>query len=211
MSFYAELREATWGEHDAVAGLPYINALLDGRLPREAYAAMVAQHYFVYQALEGVSQALADDPIAARFVFPELYRLQALTRDLTALHGPGWRDLIEPVPATRELAGRIERTAAWPGGYIAHHYTRYLGDLSGGQVVRSRLQRIYGIERGGGADFYIFDEIPSRPRFKQEYRRRLDALPIDAGERARIIEETLLAYRLNGELLAGLGHLAPAA
>ncbi|NUP60678.1 MAG: biliverdin-producing heme oxygenase, partial [Nonomuraea sp.] len=62
-------------------------------------------------------------------------------------------------------------------------------------------------------DFYIFDEVGSLPRFKTEYRARLDALglELDERERQRIIREVRLAYQLNTEVLAELMHTVKAA
>ncbi|MBG0829871.1 biliverdin-producing heme oxygenase [Planomonospora sp. ID67723] len=206
--FSEVLRSATWGAHESAEDESYLKALMTGRLSREAYGEMVAQHYFAYVALDNASRSLAGDPIAAPFVFPELYREEALVRDLETVYGSGWSSRIEPSKPTRTLVARIEQVAAWPGGYIAHHYTRYMGDLSGGQFIRMELEKIYGYGAGGGVDFYRFDAVGSLPRFKNEYRARLDALPVDEAEKQRIIRETKLAYQLNTEVLADLGRVA---
>ncbi|WP_433256272.1 heme oxygenase (biliverdin-producing) [Streptosporangium sp. CA-135522] len=208
--FSEVLRNATWGDHESAEDESYLKALMAGRLSPEAYGAMVAQHYFAYLALDGAAKALTDDPIAAPFVFPELYREEALVRDLETVYGAGWRSRIEPSKPTRTLVARINQVATWPGGYIAHHYTRYMGDLSGGQFIRMELQKIYGYQAGGGVDFYLFDQIGSLPRFKNEYRARLDALPVDDAEKQRIIRETKLAYLLNTEVLGDLGRVVRA-
>ncbi|GAA3138863.1 biliverdin-producing heme oxygenase [Planomonospora alba] len=205
--FSEALRSATWSDHSSAEDGAYLTALMAGRLGPEAYGELVAQHYFAYVALDGVSRALAGDPVAGPFVVPELYREEALVRDLETIYGPGWADRIEPSAPTRALVARIERTAGWPGGYVAHHYTRYMGDLSGGQFIRMELEKIYGYGPGGGVDFYRFDRIGSLPRFKNAYRARLDALPVDEAEKQRIIRETKLAYRLNTEVLADLGRV----
>jgi heme oxygenase len=209
-SFSETLKSATWGEHESAEGESYLSELMGGRLSEQEYGEMVAQHYFAYVALDGVSRRLSEHPVAGRFVFPELYREEALERDLAKIYGPGWRDRIAPSKATRTLVARIEQVADWPGGYIAHHYTRYLGDLSGGQFIRMELQKIYGYQPGGGVDFYLFDQVRSLPRFKEEYRSRLDALEPDEREQQRIIREVKLAYQLNTEVLAELLHVVRA-
>ncbi|GAA3446096.1 heme oxygenase (biliverdin-producing) [Planomonospora venezuelensis] len=208
--FSEVLKNSTWGEHASAEDESYLKALMAGRLSREAYGEMVAQHYFAYVALDGASRSLAGDPVAAPFVFPELYREEALVRDLEAIYGSGWAGRIEPSKPTRTLVARIEQVSSWPGGYIAHHYTRYMGDLSGGQFIRMELEKIYGYGTGGGVDFYRFDAVGSLPRFKNEYRARLDALPVDEAEKQRIIRETKLAYQLNTEVLTELGRVARA-
>ncbi|MEU0519502.1 biliverdin-producing heme oxygenase [Streptosporangium sp. NPDC006007] len=208
--FSEVLRNATWSDHESAEDEGYLKALMAGRLSREAYGELVAQHYFAYVALDNASRALADDPVAGPFVFPVLYREEALIRDLETIYGADWRSRIEPSRPTRTLVARIEQVADWPGGHIAHHYTRYMGDLSGGQFIRMELQKIYGYQPGGGVDFYLFDEVGSLPRFKNDYRARLDALPVDEAEKQRIIGETRLAYQLNTEVLADLGRVARA-
>ncbi|MFD8526227.1 heme oxygenase (biliverdin-producing) [Streptosporangium canum] len=208
--FSEVLRNATWGDHESAEDDSYLKALMAGQLSREAYGELIAQHYFAYVALDGASRSLADDPVAGPFVFPELYREESLIRDLETVYGAGWKSRIEPSKPTRTLVARINQVATWPGGYIAHHYTRYMGDLSGGQFIRMELQKIYGYQPGGGVDFYLFDEVGSLPRFKNEYRVRLDALPVDEAEKQRIIRETKLAYLLNTEVLGELGRVVRA-
>ncbi|GAA3206337.1 biliverdin-producing heme oxygenase [Nonomuraea helvata] len=210
-SFSEILRNATWADHESAESESYLAELMDGRLSEHEYGEMVAQHYFAYVALDGVSRQLAGHPVAGRFVFPELYRERALERDLERIYGPGWQHRIAPSKATRTLVARIQQVADWPGGYIAHHYTRYLGDLSGGQFIRLELQKIYGYGKGGGVDFYIFDELGSLPKFKSEYRTRLDGLEFDERERQRVIREVRLAYQLNTEVLTELHHTRQAA
>ncbi|SDJ79933.1 heme oxygenase (biliverdin-producing) [Nonomuraea jiangxiensis] len=202
--FSETLRNATWADHESAESGGYLAELMGGRLSEHEYGEMVAQHYFAYTALDGVSRELAGHPVAGRFVFPELYRERALERDLVTIYGPDWRARVTPSKSTRTLVARIHQVADWPGGFIAHHYTRYLGDLSGGQFIRMELQKIYGYREGGGVDFYIFDELGSLPRFKSDYRARLDELELDERERQRIIGEVRLAYQLNTEVLTDL-------
>lgn len=209
--FSETLRNATWGDHESAESESYLSELMSGRLSEHEYGEMIAQHYFAYVALDGVSRELAEHPVAGRFVFPELYRERALERDLTTVYGAGWRDRITPSKSTRTLVARIHQVADWPEGYIAHHYTRYLGDLSGGQFIRMELQKIYGYAKGGGVDFYFFDELGSLPRFKTEYRSRLDELDLDEREQQRMIREVKLAYQLNTEVLTELMHVVKAA
>ncbi|MEV0623778.1 biliverdin-producing heme oxygenase [Nonomuraea sp. NPDC050404] len=211
--FSETLRNSTWADHESAESEGYLSALMGGRLSEHEYGEMVAQHYFAYVALDGVSRDLAGHPLSGRFVFPELYREPALERDLATIYGAGWRDRITPSKSTSTLVARIHQMADWPGGYVAHHYTRYLGDLSGGQFIRMELQKIYGYARGGGVDFYFFDELGSLPRFKNEYRARLDVLgqALDERGRQRMIDEVKLAYQLNAEVLAELRHVVKAA
>jgi heme oxygenase len=174
-----------------------MKALLGGELSQTGYTRLAVQYYFIYRALEQASDAMTGDPIGSRFVFDGLRRLPKLARDLEFLVGPEWENTIRPLPATAAYAERV-RTAAgeWAGGYIAHHYTRYLGDVAGGQIIRRLLEKNYRLT-GEGALFYHFDEIGSASTFRDRYRAELDAAPWDEAERARVIDDTLVAFECN--------------
>ncbi|QVQ54117.1 biliverdin-producing heme oxygenase [Spiractinospora alimapuensis] len=200
------IKAATWSNHQAAEDHGYTQELLNGELPLEDFAALVAQHYFAYVALEETARALRDDPVAGSVLFPELERVPALERDLAFLYGEGWRQAIAPNLPTTTYVARIRQMTEWPAGFVAHHYTRYMGDLSGGQFIRQVAERTYGLTDRRGVEFYVFDTLDSLPKFKNAYRAGLDALPVDDAERERMIGETRLAYQLNVEVFAALGR-----
>lgn len=185
--------------------------LLKGDGSREDYIALVAQHYFIYTALEAAGERMRRDPVASVFISDKLTRLPALEADLEFLLGENWRDEIEPLPTTRRYVDRINEVGAvWAGGFIAHHYTRYLGDLSGGVFIGRVMQRRFGFETNG-VGFYLFDDIADPNAFKDVYREQLDQAPWDETERERVIDEVLLAYRFNTELFEDLDRARVAA
>jgi heme oxygenase len=212
LPFSRALRERTWSGHGESEGAGFMSDLMTGKGTREDYIALVAQHYFVYEALEAAAREFADDPVAAPFLSDQLTRLPALEADLSFLLGEGWRDEIAPLPTTVRYVARILEIAAehWAGGFVAHHYTRYLGDLSGGQAIRRIMQRQFGFETNG-VGFYLFDQIASPKVFKETYREELDAAGWDEAERERVIDEVLGAYRLNTELFDDLAEAKAAA
>jgi heme oxygenase len=213
--FSVRIREASWSRHqgldpsaDAAAEQTpgVFDRLFDGSLSVGDYTRWHAQQFFVYEAIEAAAERFEGDPVAGPFVFPELARLPAIEADLRFLMGPKWRSGMAPLPATKAYVDRIgEVSADWPGGYIAHAYTRYLGDLSGGQAFGKAARRNYGFD-GEGASFYEFADIKSPKVFKDQYRSRLDAVDLPEGDKVRIIEEILLAYDHNGAVLAALGE-----
>jgi len=178
--------------------------LMSGKGTRDDYIALVAQHFFIYEALEAAADRMKNDPVAAAFISPKLTRLPAIEEDLRFLIGEDWREQITPLPTTARYVQRIDEVAAtWSGGFIAHHYTRYLGDLSGGQVIRTLMQRQFGFETNG-VGFYLFGDIAKPKEFKETYRAQLDAVDWDDAERDRVIDEVMVAYRFNTELFLDL-------
>lgn len=202
------VRRATEEAHGNAETAPFVTSLMAGELPIEGYARLVAQHRAIYEALEEPIDRLAEDAEIAGFLDEHLWRLAALERDLVALLGDGWQDRHEAqlVPITGEYCERIRQVSAtWPGGWLAHAYTRYLGDLSGGLFIRRRLEETYGIDATSGTAFYDFPGIPSAKAWKDAFRARLDALPWGAEERERFTAEVLESYRCNTVLFEQLG------
>ncbi|MBO9577418.1 MAG: biliverdin-producing heme oxygenase [Microbacteriaceae bacterium] len=201
--FSQTIRERTRAIHTKTEGAAFIAELVDGKRSKEDYAALLGQLSFVYEALERVAEALRDDPVASPFVDEKLTRLPAIEADLEFLIGRDWRDATRPLPATRRYVERIEEMAAWPGGFVAHHYTRYLGDLFGGQAIRAVLQRQHGFDTNG-VGFYIFADIAKPKLFRDTYREQLDSAPWDEAEQERVVAEVANAFALNGALFDDL-------
>ena len=210
--FSQALRERTRGGHSASEGANFMDDLMKGNGSREDYIALVAQHYFIYEALETAALTFANDAEAGAFISPQLTRLPALRADLAFLIGDDWLSTIAPLPTTERYVARIHEVAAegWAGGFIAHHYTRYLGDLSGGQIIRTLMQRQFGFETNG-VGFYLFDEIAKPKEFKDTYREQLDAVAWSSDERERVIDEVMLAYGFNTDLFSDLAAAKAAA
>ena len=202
--FSDRMRAETREDHERAESSPFITAYLAGRLPLEAYAALQGQLWFVYEALEESAQELRDHPVAGAFLDPRLDRLPALDADLRALVGEDWRSRVGPGPAASVHAARIREVArTWPGGLVAHHYIRYLGDLSGGRALGNRARKLYQLS-DAGVLFYRFDLIESPNAFKTDYRRLLDAAPWSAAEQDRIVEEARVGFRMTGAMFREL-------
>ncbi|MEV0396330.1 heme oxygenase (biliverdin-producing) [Polymorphospora rubra] len=205
----ARLRAATDTAHQAAESTTYVTALIGGKLTVEGYALLVTQHYFIYEVLESAAETMRDDPVAGPFVADELTRLPALVEDLEFLHGPQWRDQARAGTATEAYRERLREVCfTWPAGFVAHHYTRYLGDLSGGAIVGKAIRDTYAFPAGRGTRFYEFDGITSRGRFKREYRERLDALRLGPDEFDRMAGEAVVAFDLNRAVFTELAQAA---
>ena len=206
--FSAVIRESSWSDHSDSEGATFMEDIMRGKGTLQDYIDLVAQHFFMYEALEESAASLAADPAFAPFNVAGLVRMPALEADLRHLIGDDWRDRIAPVPATAAYAARIREVAeeGWAAGLVAHHYTRYLGDLSGGQMIAKRVAKQHGLDHDGIA-FYDFEALGSLADFKTEYRASLDALGagLDADEQARMLDEVRAAYAFNTAVFRDLG------
>lgn len=209
--FAARLREQTADAHASAERSPFMAELLDGSLAVGALTTYLAQVHQLYAVLEPAVDALRDHPEVAPFADDALRRLPAVSADLREHLGEGWEEALAPLPATTRYADRLAAAAEWPAGVVVHHYLRYLGDLSGGQVVRRLLARGHGWE-ADRLRSWTFDEVASPKRYRDGYRAHLDAVADahwDGAERDRVVEEARLGYRLNEELFAELSELLP--
>ncbi|MFD3491281.1 heme oxygenase (biliverdin-producing) [Streptomyces sp. NPDC058690] len=209
--FSTLIRTASHEQHTEAETSTFMSDLLGGRLGVVAYTRYTEQLWFVYRALEEGAETLRTDPVAGPFIQPELMRTAELERDLAHLRGADWRRGLEPLPATAAYADRVTECArTWSAGYVAHHYTRYLGDLSGGQIIRDRAEKTWGFARkGDGVRFYVFEEIANPASFKRGYRELLDAVDADELERKRIVDECRRAFALNTAVFRELGEAFP--
>ncbi|WP_435738181.1 biliverdin-producing heme oxygenase [Cellulosimicrobium sp. PMB13] len=198
------LREGTRPEHEQAEGSGFVEKLMSGRLDVAAYADLAAQQWAIYGALEAASAAIRADAQGATLVFDELTRTPEIEKDLAFLVGPDWAERITVRPATEQYVARLREIGGSLPAYAAHAYTRYLGDLSGGQIIKRMLERHYGLSVDGLA-FYTFVEIPKSKPFKDVYRERLDGLDLSPEQVDETVAEARLAFRLNSAVFADLG------
>jgi heme oxygenase len=190
------LRTGSQAEHTAAEGSSFMSELLAGRIDEAGYAHFLGLLRRVYEALETTASSLTSDPLASAVIDPAIERLAAIDADLDH-----WGRVDADSPATDAYVARIRDSASWGGLFVAHHYTRYLGDLSGGQAIGRILSREFDLD-GAGVAFYSFDAVPKPKLYKDAYRARLDALPLDEQERGRVLDEVKTVFSLNGGVFA---------
>lgn len=193
-AFSVAMREDSKAEHEATEQSPFMSELLAGRVNKQGYVDYLLRLRAVYSALEDTVRARRDDALVAVAYDPALERLSAIDADLDHW-APGATRTVDS-PAARTYSTRISESS-WGGELLAHHYTRYLGDLSGGQAIGRILDRSFSLE-GAGLAFY---EFPMRPKpYKDAYRSRLDGLGFDGDEVDRVVSEVKVAFGLNQQL-----------
>ncbi len=197
-TFAKQLKEGTKKSHSAAENTTFVKSFLRGVVNKESYRALVNDLYFVYCALEEEVGKLKDHPVIGNLQLPDLERRDSLEMDLRYYYGPIWRSLIKPSEACERYVNRIREVAKnEPELLVGHHYTRYLGDLSGGQILKGIAQKALELGDGQGLKFYDFEKIEDTKAYKAGYRGILNDLPIDQHQADAIIVEANYAFRLN--------------
>ncbi len=200
-----QLREGTQDSHRLAENTSFIRTLFAGKLSISHYRNFLLQLFHVYSALEENSDLLNDDPELRKIYFPELFRSLHLSSDLDLFFGEGnWKSL--PIlQSTQKYVDRIRLLNNQKDfAIVAHHYTRYLGDLSGGQAMKRIVLKMVPQDFQSGISFYDFPEISDFNDFKVAYRNRLDSLLIDDAMGQSIIQEARLAFQLNTNITEAL-------
>ena len=204
----AALREGTAELHREAERAGIMRDVLRGRVARSGYCALLRNLHALYVTLEANLTQHAADPAISRVSLPVLARGAALARDLESLHGARWEHQIPLKPAMIRYVERLDEVArADPRALVAHAYVRYLGDLSGGQIVRRAIASALALAEDSGQAFYRFSEAPEV--LAARLRAELDSIALTPKERARLVDEARLAFRYHIELFEQLDD-APA-
>ena len=207
-----QLREGTKKSHTNAENVSFVKCFLKGTVEKTSYRNLVKNLYFVYSAMEEEIQRHLGHPIVSKIYFPELNRKQSLEQDLEFYYGTDWREQVAPSPAGKAYIQRIRDISEQkPELLVAHSYTRYLGDLSGGQILKKIAQRGMNLAYGEGTAFYEFPEIIDEKAFKDNYRQAMNDLPIDQATADRIVDEANAAFVMNMKMFKELeGNLIKA-
>ncbi|XP_061703288.1 heme oxygenase 2 [Syngnathoides biaculeatus] len=204
------LAAGTKDVHEKAENTQFVKDFLRGRIRKELFKLGAVALYYTYSAMEEEIEMNKEHPHFAPLYFPsELHRHEALGRDLEYFYGPDWKDQIACSPATQRYVDRIRRVGREdPVLLVAHAYTRYMGDLSGGQVLKKVAQRALKLPpTGEGLEFYQFDAIDSAKAFKQLYRSRMNELELDAETKKSLVDEAIKAFHFNMEVFEELEEI----
>ncbi|ALF56180.1 heme oxygenase [Nostoc piscinale CENA21] len=211
-----KLRTGTQKAHTAAENVGFMKCFLKGVVDKDCFAKFLGNLYFVYSELEAALASQQNNPVIGGMYFPELNRRAALETDMVFYYGNNWRNLIAPSNNGKKYIDRIQQlSASEPALLIGHAYTRYMGDLSGGQMLQKIAQSTLKLSGYEGTSFYNFDQIPDKKAFKDKYREALNAVPVDDATAERIVAEANYAFSLNmqmaeeleGSLIKAIGQV----
>ncbi len=197
MSLSVALKEGTKESHSAAENTKFVASFLRGVVDYEEYRKLLTNFYYVYDTMEQRIRE-TEDPMVQAVRSESLERKEGIERDLEYYYGSEWRDKQIPSEACNKYCARINEVAEEnPYLLVAHHYTRYIGDLSGGKILKEITARVLKPPAGKGLDFYEFPSIPDAKLFKQNYRAVLDNLGTTTPQENALIAEANYAFQLN--------------
>lgn len=203
------LKTHTAAAHTEAEESTFVADMIEGRLDTAAVVSLLAQSLVIYRAFESTLLKFAGHPQLGGFIDPKLNRVAALEQDLAFHFGADFEAMlgdgrIAVVPATHAYVERL--TTAGDDSVellLAHHYVRYMGDLSGGQIIQRMVQRHYGIA-DEGLNFYAFTEIPKPKPYKDAYRERLNGTVFTPEQTAAILEFASESFEMNRAVFVDL-------
>ncbi len=202
-----QLREGTKKSHTMAENTGFVACFLKGVVEKTSYRKLLSDLYFVYQAMETEIDRLVieEHPVIKHIGFRELYRKNSLENDLYYYYGANWKEEISISSSAKTYVERIHYVAKEsPALLVGHHYTRYIGDLSGGQILKKIAKKALNLNDSNGLNFYEFDLIDDEKKFKKFYSSTLNQLPIDQDIADQIIEEANQAFTYNMEMFKEL-------
>ncbi|XP_059213402.1 heme oxygenase-like [Centropristis striata] len=204
-----QIKQVTRESHVRAENTELMLSFQRGKVSLPQYKLLLCSLYEVYQALEEELDRNSDHPAVAPIYFPaELARLEAIEKDLEYFYGPDWREKIVVPAATKRYCHRLRQIGKEnPEFLLPHAYTRYLGDLSGGQVLGRIAQKSMGLKGSEGLSFFAFPGVSSPNLFKQLYRSRMNSVELTEEERNGVLEEAVRAFELNIQVFDDLQKL----
>ncbi|KAG9264339.1 heme oxygenase 1 [Astyanax mexicanus] len=204
-----QIKEITKDAHVRAENTQLMLNYQKGQITQAQYKLLLCSLYEIYRVLEQEMDRNSRHPAVEPIYFPqELARVEALERDLEFFFGLQWRKRVTVPAATLRYAERLREIGrSSPNLLVAHAYTRYLGDLSGGQVLGKITQKTMGLSGNEGVAFFSFPEVSSAHRFKQMYRSRMNSIELSEEERKKVLDEAVKAFEFNIEVFDDLQRI----
>ena len=137
-----DIKELTWEHHKNAERQAFVKILMSGEIDEKLYATYLYNQLQCYSVLEkyGLHNSLFRDT-------PNLLRGEHIHYDYKSL----WKDIDNPpeiTQSTKDYVAHIETIQDEAMKLYAHVYVRHMGDLSGGQMIKSKTP--------GPNRYYIF-------------------------------------------------------
>ena len=142
----SNLKDLTWEHHKTAERQEFAKILISGNIHPDFYATYLWNQHKKYDLLEALAGA------AGLFnTVGDIRRKLKIEADFNEL----WKHGHEPVivPSTQEYINHMRDILTDKNALTAHMYVLYMGDLSGGQIIKKKVP--------GSGTMYEFDEDTS--------------------------------------------------
>lgn len=181
----ARLREKTAQLHVDTEQGRFQAATMAGRLPVDAYVALLEQLLLVHHTLESHlrGHAILDESINS-VLRDYQYQEPYLREDLA--HFGRDADAIEPLEVTRAFIDEIdELSTTLPVALLGVHYV-FEGSNNGGKYIAKGLSRVYGLTDGKGLKY--LDPYGDKQQANwQEFKASMEAANLSATDQEAIV------------------------
>lgn len=219
------LDDGTRKSHSMAENTAFVQGFFKGISSPDSYRNLLTSLYYVYKAMEedvldqqvSVSSSSSksdeeeendndnDNSMGSMLSLLDdrpLRRLEGLEKDMEYFYGAEWKTkMTKPTKATETYVNRILEIAKEKDSsflFIAHQYTRYLGDLFGGQMMGGMASRSMDLPSdGSGVAFYTFEGVPSTKDFITDWYTRLNSLQLTETQKQDIVDEANLVFAFN--------------
>ena len=129
------LDDGTRKSHSMAENSAFVTGFFKGVSKKETFIELVTSLYFIYETMEKALESSEESRVVA-LDYPFLRRVGALEKDMEHFYGKNWKNIAVPSPATKKYCEHIKKVGKeTPFLLVSHQYTRYLGDLFGGQMM----------------------------------------------------------------------------
>ena len=198
-SFMMDIKNNSNDLHAVAEKTGFLKRLLEGKASTESYAEYLYNLYEVYNAIEVNLEKCKDNKVVKDFVLPEIYRAEAILKDLKFLLGENLNTM-KPLASTRAYVARINEIGETaPELLVAHAYTRYLADLFGGRTIYGMVKDLYKIDEEG-LKYYKYETLSDGPEMKgfvMNYHNKLNNIELNEEMKERFINEVANSYVYN--------------
>ncbi len=183
------MRVSTADAHREAERSGIVHDLLTGQTQRDGLALLLCNLLPVYQALEAGLERQTTSASLGSFAWRPLYRTSALQADLQTLGGT-------PVMLPESLV-YADYVAKDEPTLLAGIYVRYMGDLSGGQILNRLFGRTVCLPP---LAFYSFPDIADIDAFRTITRAAIDRAGALLGDTAPVVAAAVALFRLDIQL-----------
>lgn len=201
-SFVDKMKKETWDEHEASKESNFAKGIMSGEFGKQGFIEWQRALYPIYVELENILKKNRKDPVLHVFDHRKLDRAERIYDDLITL-GEDPLKIPSPLRTVPPYIKAIKEASKTPQRLMAYHYTRYMGDMNGGQVIARAMENVCGIDKNS-LTCYDFSDIGDGYHYRKQYKTLLEFSPWTEEEREMFIDEAKIAYARNSDFFEEL-------